>query len=186
MNKDQILLASAQIIRQKGFHAASMQNIAEAVHLQKASLYHHFSSKQEILLVLLDRALDLVTERVSTAIAQDVSADEKLCQAMAAYLEVMESHAALAAVLLFEHRSLLPEYRQRHIPRRDRFEGLWRDLIQEGIASGVFKPTDPAISARAMLGTMNWTMTWYRPDGPLTMSQISDQLSALLLGGLCR
>jgi TetR/AcrR family transcriptional regulator, cholesterol catabolism regulator len=184
MNRDQILATSAQIIRQKGFHAASMQDIAEAVHLQKASLYHHFSSKQEILLVLLDQALDLVTERVSSVMVQDISADEKLRQATAMYLETMATHAALASVLLFEHRSLEPEFSARHIPRRDRFEKLWRDLIVEGVKSGVFRTSDPALSARAMLGAMNWTMTWYRPDGPLSMYQISDHISSLFLDGL--
>ena len=56
MTRDDILEAAAQVFRQKGFHGASMANIAEAVNLQKASLYHHVSSKQEILFELLDRA----------------------------------------------------------------------------------------------------------------------------------
>ncbi len=186
MNRDQILDASAQIIRQKGFHAASMQDIAEAVHLQKASLYHHFSSKQEILLALLDQALDLLIEQLGAITAREAPADRKLHQAVGAYLETLEDHADLAAVLLFEHRSLNPEYRERHIPRRDRFERLWRDLIQEGVDSNLFQDDNPALSARALLGVMNWTITWYRPGGPLTMSQISDHISVLFLNGLRR
>ena len=184
MNKDQILLASAQVICQKGFHGASMQDIAEAVHLQKASLYHHFSSKQEILIKLLDQALDLVTERVAAVMAQDLPVGEKLREAMCTYLETMANHNALAGVLLFEHRSLEPEYRQRHFPRRDRFEKLWQDLVRQGIESGAFESSDPAMAARAMLGTMNWTMTWYRPDGSLTMREISDRIASLFLKGL--
>ena len=184
MNRDQILEAAAQIIRQKGYHAASMQDIAEAVNLQKASLYHHFSSKQEILLALLDRALDLLIERVSTVLIQDNPADEKLCQAMRVYLGSLEEHADLAAVLLLEHRSLDPEYHQRHIPRRDRFERLWRDLIQEGVESGVFHVADTSMTARALLGVMNWTITWYRPNGHLSIEQISDHCAALFLDGL--
>ncbi len=184
MNKDDILLASAQIIRQKGFHAASMQDIAEAVHLQKASLYHHFSSKQEILLLLLDQALDLVTERVASVMALDLPADEKLSQAMCIYLETMAEHTALAGVLLFEHRSLKPEYQRRHFPKRDRFERLWLDLVKEGIRTGIFQNPDPAMATRAMLGTLNWTMTWYQPDGPLPINQISERISALFLDGL--
>ena len=58
MTRESILEAAAQVFRQKGFHGASMQDIAEAVNLQKASLYHHVSSKQEILLALLDRLLN--------------------------------------------------------------------------------------------------------------------------------
>jgi TetR/AcrR family transcriptional regulator, cholesterol catabolism regulator len=184
MSKEEILLASAQIISQKGFHATSMQDIAEAVHLQKASLYHHFSCKQEILLLLLDQALDLVTDRVASVMAQDLSADEKLRQAVCTYLETMADHAALAVVLLFEHRSLEPEYQKRHFPRRDRFEKLWLDLINEGVQTGIFQNSSPAMAARAMFGTMNWTMTWYRPDGALSMSQICDRISALFMDGL--
>jgi AcrR family transcriptional regulator len=184
MNREQILEASAQIMRQKGFHAASMQDIARAVNLQKASLYHHFSSKQQILLELLDQALDLLIERVSTVLVQDSPADEKLCQAMRVYLGSLAERADLAAVLLLEHRSLDPENHDRHFPRRDRFERLWRDLIQEGVDSGVFHDTDPSLTARALLGVMNWTITWYRPNGQLSIEQISDHFAALFLDGL--
>ena len=184
MNRDQILEAAAQIIRQKGYHAASMQDIADAVNLQKASLYHHFSSKQEILLALLDQALDLLIERVSTVLDKDIPVDEKLREAMRVYLGSLDEHAALAAVLLLEHRSLESEYHDRHIPRRDRFERLWRDLIQEGIEEGVFNDTNPAMTARALLGVMNWTITWYYPEGSSSIGQISDLFSALCLDGL--
>jgi AcrR family transcriptional regulator len=184
MNRDQILETSAQIIRQKGFHAASMQDIATAVNLQKASLYHHFSSKQEILLELLARALDLLTERLLDVFSLDLPVDIKLRQAMQVYLESLAEHADLAAVLLLEHRSLDPESHDRHIPRRDRFERLWRDLIQDGIRSKVFQKTDPAMAARALLGVMNWTITWYRPDGALPIGKISDEFATLFLEGL--
>ena len=186
MNRDQILKAAAQVIRQKGYHAASMQDIAKAVNLQKASLYHHFSSKQEILLALLDQALDLLIERLSGVLAQELPADEKLRQAMGVYLGSLDEHSDLTSVLLLEHRSLDPEYRDRHIPRRDRFERLWRDLIQEGVESGEFHETDPAMAARALLGVMNWTITWYRPDGLFSSGQISDRFAALVLDGLRR
>jgi AcrR family transcriptional regulator len=186
MDRNQILEASAQIIRQKGYHAASMQDIATAVHLQKASLYHHFSGKQEILLALLDQALDMLIERVSAVLTRDLPADRKLNQAMQVYLSSLAEHAALASVLLLEHRSLKPEYHECHIPRRDRFEKLWRDLIVEGVDSGIFKDTDPAIAARALLSVMNWTITWYHADGGLTIEQISDSYATLILDGLQR
>lgn len=184
MDREQILDAAAQIISQKGFHAASMQDIAEAVNLQKASLYHHVSSKQEILFDLLDQALDLLTERVSEAFSQGSSIEEKLRHGMRVYLVSLAENADLAVVLLLEHRSLDPEYRERHIPRRDRFERLWRELLQEGFSTGIFRESDPALAAKALLGTMNWTITWYRPDGPLPIETISDQFAALFLDGL--
>jgi len=184
MTRDEILDAAAQIFREKGFHAASMQDIAEAVNLQKASLYYHVSSKQEILLALLDRALDLLIEHIERVLAQPLTVDEKLRQAMCAYLQAMLENRDLAAVLLLEHRSLEPQYQARHMPRRDRFERLWRDLIKEGHDQGVFACADPSLASRFVLGVLNWTITWYRPDGKLSPADIAEQFADLFLRGL--
>lgn len=184
MDKDRILLAAAQIFRSKGFHAASMQDIAGAVRLQKASLYHHVNSKQEILLELLDRALDVLTEEVAREIQSADSADVRLQKAIYAYLNTILEHRDLAAVLLLEHRSLEPELQARHIPRRDRFEQLWRNLLIEGKQQGVFQIDDPAMAARAILGTLNWTITWYKPDGPQSPQEIANSYNQLFMSGL--
>ena len=183
MTRDDILDAAAQVIRQKGFHGASMADIAEAVKLQKASLYHHVSSKQEILLALLDRALDMLIEQIGAVASQNLPADEKLRQMIRAYLKGLADNADLASVLLFEHRSLEKEQRQRHIPQRDRFEALWRNVLEQGIQEGVFNFPDPSLAVRAMMGALNWTITWFQHDGPSTIEQISDQYAALMLDG---
>lgn len=186
MTREDILEAAAQVFRQKGFHGASMEDIARAVNLQKPSLYHHVSSKQEILLVLLNRALELLLERISPICNQSIPADEKLQQMIRAYLQILAENTDLSAVLLFEHRSLERKQHARHVPNRDRFEALWRGVLEEGVSSGLFNCDDPVLAARAVLGIMNWTITWYRPDGPLEIHQIADQYSSLLLKGLLK
>lgn len=184
MTRDKILEAAAQEFSEKGFHAASMQDIARSVNLQKASLYHHVSSKQEILLDLLDQALDLLIDRIGTVVSQPSPPEEKLVQAMQVYLETLTDQRGLAAVLLFEHRSLNEDLKSKHLPRRDRFEGLWRGLLQEGVDTGAFACEDPALAARALLGVLNWTLTWFLVEGPLTAQEIANQYADLLLNGL--
>lgn len=184
MTREEILIAAAQIFSQKGFHATSMQDIAQAVNLQKASLYHHVSSKQEILVDVLDRALNLLIERMQAVMALPLPPDEMLRQAVQVYLITLLEHRDLAAVLLLEHRSLIPDLHARHLPRRDRFEQLWRDLIQHGLDQGVFCCTDPAMTTRALLGALHWTITWYQPAGAFTPAEIAAQFSDLFLGGL--
>ena len=83
-----------------------MADIASAVNLQKASLYHHVSSKQEILLELLDRALEMLTARIAPIANQPIPADEKLRQMICVYLQSLAENPDLSSVLLFEHRSL--------------------------------------------------------------------------------
>jgi len=186
MTRGDILEAAAQVFRQKGFHGASMSDIAEAVNLQKASLYHHVVSKQEMLLQILDRALLLLVEQISPITKQNIPADKKLRLMVRAYLQILVENIDLATVLLFEHRALERRQHARHVPARDQFEALWKDVIREGMTQRLFKAQDPALTVRALFGLMNWTITWYRPDGAKTSEQIADEYSNLLLNGLLK
>lgn len=184
MTREGIIEAAARIFSEKGFHATSMQDIADAVHLQKASLYHHFSSKQEILVDILEHALDLINSRLEQVLSQALSPDEKLRQAMVSYFQTIAENRNLSAVLLLELRSLDPELKVRETSRREKFESLWKDLIIEGKLQGVFNDVDPSLTGRAILGVMNWAVTWYRIDGPRSAKEIAEVFSDLLLNGL--
>jgi len=186
MTRDDILDAAAQVIRKKGYHGASMSDIAEAVNLQKASLYHHVTSKQEILLELLDRALQLLSERISVIATQEASADVKLRQMIKAYLQSLAENSDLSSVLLFEHRSLDKKLHARHVPHRDKFEGIWRDVINEGVRTGIFTCSDAGLVVRALMGVLNWTLTWYSPEGSKPIEKIADQYADLLFNGLLK
>jgi hypothetical protein len=89
-------------------------------------------------------------------------------------------------VLLFEHRSLESKQHARHVPNRDKFEALWRNVLADGVRSKKFACEDISTATRAILGIMNWTITWYRPNGDLSIKQIADQYSNLLLNGLLK
>lgn len=184
MQRDEIILSAAQIFREKGYHATSMQDIANAVQLQKASLYHHIRSKQEILLAVLDQALDILIEDIEPIVESDARSEEKLKLAMGRYVERMTGNADLAAVLLLEHRSLEPQLRARHIERRDRFEDLWRTIVREGVDRGEFRSMDEAVATFALLGVQNWLITWYQEGGRLSAAQLADQFAEIFLHGL--
>jgi TetR/AcrR family transcriptional regulator, cholesterol catabolism regulator len=186
MTRDDILDAAAQVFRQKGFHGASMSAIADSVNLQKASLYHHVASKQEILLALLDRALGMLIEYIGQIASQPLPADEKLRQMIRGYLNALADNSNLTSVLLFEHRSLDKKSHTRHVPQRDAFEALWRDVLNEGVRTKVFECNDTAMAVRALMGTLNWTLTWYRPEGDKAIEKIADEYADLFLNGLLK
>ena len=184
MNKDDIIQAAAQIFREKGYHGASMQDIADAVGLQKASLYHHVSSKQEILSEILNQALDRLISDLQPIADSSLPADERLRQAVRTYLLRLTENADLAAVLLLEYRSLEPPRRAEHVQRRDRYEALWRKIIRDGIDSGLFAPVDETAMTFALLGVQNWSITWYRPAGRYSPGQLAVLFADLFLEGL--
>jgi len=184
ISRDQILDSAAQVFCQKGYHGASMADIAQAVGLQKATLYHHFKGKQEILSELLDNALSLVTDNMTHVIQMDCPPEEKLHLAMRTYLQTLCEQSNLSSVLIMEYRSLDQNLYNRHIRNRDRFEKMWRDLIQEGVGAGKFQCESIPMTVRALLGVMNWTINWYRPDGNLSAERIADQFADLFMLGI--
>ncbi|MFV1950002.1 MAG: TetR/AcrR family transcriptional regulator [Anaerolineales bacterium] len=184
MTRKEILRAAAQIFQEKGYHASSMQDIAEAVELKKGSLYHHVKSKQEILLALLDEALEMIIDRLDQINSQDLPPDLKLRQAMRSYLTFLADNRSIASVLLLEYRSLEPELKKLHIPRRDQVDRIWQEIITEGISLGVFQTAHPALITKALVGVLNWTITWYREDGALSPTEIADHFSDLFFQGL--
>jgi AcrR family transcriptional regulator len=184
MTRNDILDAAAQVFRQKGFHGASMSDIAEAVNLQKASLYHHVASKQEILLALLDRALEMLIEYIGDIASQPLPADKKLREMIRGYLNSLADNRDLTSVLLFEHRSLDKKSRTRHIPHRDKFEELWRDVLNEGVRTKLFTCPDVNLTVRGLMGMLNWTLTWYSPGGENSIDEIADGYADLLFKGL--
>ena len=127
---------------------------------------------------------NLLIEHIEKQLNRPMPADEKLRLAIRAYLQAILENRDLAAVLLLEHRSLEPRYHALHIPRRDRFEQLWRNLIQEGIEQQILCPHDPAMASRVLLGSMNWIITWYKPEGSQSPEKISTQYADLFLYGL--
>ncbi len=186
MTRDDILDAAAQVFREKGFHGASMSAIADAVNLQKASLYHHVASKQEILLALLDRALVMLIDYIGEIASQPMPADEKLRLMVRGYLKSLAENPDLTSVLLFEHRSLDKKSHARHVPQRDTFEAIWRDVLNEGVRTKVFDLKDTGLAARALMGVMNWTLTWYHPEGGKSIEQIADEYSDFMLKGMLK
>ncbi len=184
MQRSDIIQAAAQIIREKGYHGTSMQDIADAVQLQKASIYHHVESKQDILFTILEQALDMLIADMRAVVDSDLSPEEKLQLAMQVYMGRLTEDADLSTVLLLEHRSLEDELRVQHIKRRDRYEVLWRQIIQDGVDQGFFRPVDVSVVAFALLGVQNWMITWFKSGGKYSALELADHFSDLFLRGL--
>jgi hypothetical protein len=103
---------------------------------------------------------------------------------MRTYLKTLCEQPNLSSVLIMEYRSLDKDLYNRHIRNRDKFEKMWRDLIQEGVGVGKFQCESVPMTVRALLGVMNWTINWYRPEGKLSAESIADQFADLFMAGI--
>lgn len=180
----ELLAAATRLFRERGFHATSMQDLAEALGMNRGSLYHYITSKDELLWSVLNRAFDLLEARVRPQLEGNASPLARLTGAIHEHLRVAAEHADELSLIQIELRSLAPEWRSRMIARRDAYEGLWRQAIAEAIAAGEVRPIDVRLAGIGILSVCNWFTQWYRPGGQMTVDQIADAFVGLLVGGL--
>lgn len=181
--REQILKAAVDLFAAKGYHATSMQDIAEALGIQRGSLYHHIESKEDLLFEIMKSGITKMIEPVQAVVSSPLQAGEKLDRFIEAHFDTLTSLGSVR-VLFRELRSLPPARRQKIIAHRDHYEGLLRRIITEGVASGQFRPVDPKFAGLMVLGVCNWACLWYSPSGPLSRPEIARVFTNLLLHGL--
>ncbi len=180
----ELVATATRLFRERGFHATSMQDLGEALAMNRGSLYHYISSKDDLLWAILNRALDLLEERVTPALRGPGTPTQRLANGIHAHLGVAADHAHELSLIQIELRSLAPQRRAELIARRDAYEAKWREVIAEGIAAGELRELDVRLAGIGILSACNWFTQWYRPDGPLSHDQIADAFADLFLGGL--
>jgi AcrR family transcriptional regulator len=181
--RDEILRAAAGMFRERGFADTGMRDIAGAADLSAANLYHYFRGKDEILFYCQDRALDRMMTAVADARRATPGIADRLRLVLASHLRTLLDDVEGATAHL-KVEWLSPVLRKRIVAKRDRYERSVRALIDSGIESGELMADDPALVARAMLGALNWTVTWFDPAGPKSAAQISETVAEFLVRGV--
>lgn len=175
---------ATRLFRERGYHATSMQDLGEALGMNRGSLYHYIASKDDLLWSILTRALDLLEQRVLPVLDAQAPPRTRLSRAIHEHLRVAADHADELSLIQIELRSLSPERRAELIARRDAYEGRWRQAVSDGIESGALRPFDVRLAGIGILSACNWFTQWYRPDGELSVDEVADAFVRLFLGGL--
>jgi AcrR family transcriptional regulator len=170
-----ILRAAAQVFRRRGVAAAGMREIAQEAGLSPGNLYHYFSGKDEILLFCQERTLERMLAAVRSARG---SPAERLRAVLRAHVHCMLDELEGATAHL-DVEALPAKLRAKMIEQRDAYERAVRAIVAKLAPRG-----DAALVTRAMLGAVNWTARWYRPDGRQTPDEIADTLADYLVKGL--
>jgi AcrR family transcriptional regulator len=176
--------AATRLFRQRGFHATSMQDLGEALGMNRGSLYHYISAKDELLWAILTRALDRLEERVLPILAAEAPPIQRLTDAIREHLRVAADHADELSLIQIEWRALDRARQAEMIRRRDAYEARWRGTLEAGIADGSLRSFDVRLAGIGILSACNWFTQWYRPGGASSVDEIADAFAELFLGGL--
>lgn len=181
---EELLETALRLFREKGYRATSMQDIADAMGLRKASLYHYVKSKQDLLVPAYQYTIAAHARRLEEIAASPGSARDRLRLAIAAHLQAIIDHADMFGLYLREVESL-PEHLRQAVRATNRaYRIRFEAIVRQGVESGEFKAVDPAVAGLLILGACNWLSQWYSSAGRMSPQEITELFLEVLLKGL--
>jgi AcrR family transcriptional regulator len=180
-----IVRIAASLFSRRGYTSTSIREVAEAVGLSKAGLYHHFATKEAILAEIADRAIDALTTHLERALATQGTVEDRLRDLVIGRVEVIaENYDALK--VFWQERALIPDQKNVELDERMRqYHHEVLNLIEEGQRLRIIRQDlDPHMAMLGLLGMTGWTYLWYKPSGRLSAREIGEHFWSLLSGGL--
>jgi AcrR family transcriptional regulator len=188
---DQIYYVAAKIFCDKGYDATSMSDIADAVGITKAGIYHYVKSKQDLLFAIMNFGMDKLEFHVILPARAVTDAEQRL-------RAILRNHALLIikgsapegysplTVLNDEMAGLSPIHRRKVQQRKRAYLDLMRETLLQLKDEGKLKDVDATVAAFSLFGMLLWLSRWYRPDGKLTGEDVANEIEKIALGGLLR
>ena len=180
--RQEILHAALRAFKERGYHATTLDDIAERIGVRKTALYHYFPDKEAILYECHRESLAEIERLMNEARELD-TASEQLAHVIREHVRVM-TDTLEGSPLAFEVTAFSPERQKEMIAARDRYERELRRIIDRGIEEGEFRPVDSKIAVFAVLGAINWIARWYSPEGSVHAPELGAQFADHLVGGL--
>lgn len=175
---------AAQLFRDRGYDATSVSDVARALGMTKAGLYHHFESKEALLFEIMMYGLERVRDEVIVPVRTVRDPEERLRQLIVRHARITTRGQGAIAHLGDEIRAL-PAAGRKQIEQRMRiYVDLIRDTLAELRAAGRLRDVDPTVAAFSLLGMILWLPRWFRQGGRLDQEAVANEIASFALGGL--
>ena len=170
-----ILSAAGRLFWRKGYLGTSIDDIAKAAKVNKASIYYYFKDKSFLLYEVILTPLEVMIDQALPIADSDLSSQKKLEALIANHIRWQADHPGLAGIGHVERKNLQPALRREYIGMRDRYERIIRRTIEEGIRKGEFRFSDAKLATLFTLGLVNSVIQWYKPKGGLSADEIASE-----------
>ena len=181
----QILEVAARVFCERGYEATSMGDVAAAVGMTKAGIYHHIAGKEELLAAIMNYGMDLFEAKVLAKTERIADPLERLTATLEGHLLlVLRDRPKEVTVILHEGGALPAAARSRLDARKKRYIRFLEKTIRELVMRKVARRVDPTVAAYALLGMVNWTYQWYRAGGRLSEERLAKEMTQFFLHGL--
>lgn len=180
-----IIRAGIKLFSSSGYHGTSVGDIAKAAKITKGAFYHHFQTKEELLMLIHQQYTDYQIDAVRAVIANNDSPEQQLRELIRCIVEAVRRYRPNVRIFFQERRYLTRKYLAQADEQRDVLEDAFQSVIENGIASGDFRQDlDARVVCLGIIGMCAWTYQWFSDKGRLSADEVADNFSALLLEGL--
>jgi AcrR family transcriptional regulator len=180
----QIVTASAQLIHEKGFHGTTLQDVADRLDFTKAALYYYVQDKEDLLFRIHMQTLEMTLAAVEAIVRSERTPPAKLRAFIDNQVRMVVGHPDLFTVYFNEKSHLTEEHAEAATKIERQIVQAITGAIREGVAAGFFHDVDPTVAAFAVMGASSWVYRWYRPQGRLSVEEVSEALQKVMLSGL--
>ena len=185
--RDLILVEAARLFRHHGFAATTLRQIAEAAGIKAGSIYYHFGSKDEILGLVLDRGIDVVSVEVHRRVESlpaDATHRQRVVAAIEGHLYGLLQHGDFTSANIRLYGQIPLAAKNRHRIVRRAYADYWDSLLQQAMLSGELRSdTNLAVMRLYLIGALNWTVEWFNPQRGSFRSFV-DQIAAIVFDGI--
>ncbi len=181
---ESLLAVAVSVFNDRGYDGTSMEDLSRKLGISKSSIYYHVDSKENLLALALDRALDGLFSIADQVVASEAPAIDRLEQLVRGSVFVLTDRMPYVTLLVRARGNTTTE--RRALARRRQFDEIVADLVKEAERDGDIRPdVDPAITARLLFGLVNSLVEWYRPGtGPRAAQRLADAVCAVAFDGL--
>jgi AcrR family transcriptional regulator len=183
LRRIEILRTAATVFRRRGYHGASIDQIARALKMTKGHLYYYFRNKKEILYLCHDYSLDLILRELK-AVEQSTLAPERRIHRLIVSFVHLFIDVLHGTAWTLDVEALSPPLLKKIIAKRDRIDKGFRRILVTGMRTGVFASRDPKLVSFVIFGAINWIPRWYDPRGRATSYEIAEVFADTLVAGL--
>lgn len=182
--RGRLLDQAAQLFLQKGYERTTVRDIAGAVGIQSGSIFHHFSSKEDILRAVMTEALVYFTGQLRDAIDAVEGPRDKLLACIRSELQftIGPETTAVMSLLVSEWRCLSGDAQRDILAYRARYEQLWEEVLHSAEQAGLVA-TDIFVTRRLLAGAIHWTPQWFQLDGELSLEELAQETLRLVCSG---
>ena len=182
--RDALLTAGGELFAERGYDGASMSELTAATGLAAGGLYHYIEGKDDLLIAICDELLEPLLAQAREIVATEAAPVSQLRELVTAWVAHVVAHRHHMLVFTQERQAIERQPRWRHVrAQRKAFEKVLDDLLSRGEADGSMNFADRRLSLLALLGMVNYTPQWVRPNGRLAPAEIADGYCAMVLSG---